>query len=629
MILGNDICLSFGTRALFDNLAFSFSKTDKIGFVGRNGAGKSTLLKVIAGRQALDKGGVSIEKDKHVAYMPQEMVLESTKSILEETFSAFERVYKLQKEIDSIEQQLGDADEHMLERYAHLQHEMADYNIADLEQQAKKVLQGLGFSPDGWDKPVNQLSVGWKMRVVLAKLLLQDADFYLFDEPTNHLDIFAKDWFLDFLKHAPFGFLLVTHDRYCLDYVCQDIFHIDRGKGKLYRGNYSSFLGQQEHEQELLEKAYATQQKEIAQKKRTAERFRAKATKAKMAQGLLRSIEKMEIIELEQKQGTIKLNFGHIPRAGKTVLKVKDVSKRFGDQTVFKNISFDVDRGQKVALVAANGVGKTTLLNVVTGKYPLEYGSFEFGYNVTHALFEQDQDLVLDKKKTILEEAESACQTSQAHAQVRTFLGTFLFPGDDVHKKIGVLSGGEKNRVAMVKVLLQHANFLILDEPTNHLDLQSKEILLTALQQFSGTILFVSHDRTFLNELATVIVELTPTKALTYQGNYDSFLHQKEMTQPKASTSEKKATPKQKEHTQQKKQQSSKQAYELNKKINNLESKIDRYEQELSQLYEQLGLYDYSSTTYQETMEKIEEIKNQHSDALTQWEALHAQLGDK
>jgi ATP-binding cassette subfamily F protein 3 len=626
MILGKDLCLRFGDRDIFDHLSFSFSEGEKVGLVGRNGAGKSTLLKAIAGSLKLDSGTISIERDKRIAYMPQEVVLASEKSVLDEAYAAFDIVVELQDELKKIEALIeqGLPEETMhdtLEHYAHVQEQLQHFDTSLLWVETKKVLQGLGFTQERWEKPVSALSVGWKMRLVLAKLLLAKADFYLFDEPTNHLDIVAKDWFVKFLKDSSFGFLLVSHDRFFLDNVCEYIFEVERGIGKIYDGNYEFYVNQKKHNEDLQIKAYEEQQKEIKKKMEIINKFRASAARAKTAQSMLKAVERMELVELPPRSSSVKLSFSHIPPAGRIVLTVQDLSKKFGDQQIFKNVSFEIPKDEKVAIVAANGVGKTTLLNLISGIYPLEGGEVTMGYNVKYTMFEQDQDKALNPEKTILQEVEDSCTTSKARQNVRSFLGAFLFSGDDVHKKIRVLSGGEKNRVAMVKVLLVESNFLILDEPTNHLDLESKEILLKSLQQFSGTMLFVSHDRTFMDELATSIMELTPNGVRMYKGNYESYLYQKSVQDGTAQAAPaKKTAPVVAVEEKPKEQVGGKEGFELRKKSKNLEQKVEKLEKQLAELVQAISAAEYGSSAHKNLIAQEKELKESIQKTQKNWE---------
>ncbi|MFH1832177.1 MAG: ABC-F family ATP-binding cassette domain-containing protein [bacterium] len=677
MIQAKDVYLELGGKTLFDHLTFMFNKDQRIGLVGRNGSGKSTLLKVIAGLQGLDEGVISIEKKKTIAYLPQEVVLLSDKKALDEAMTVFTKIFELKEERAILDTYFDHTPheqicQEKLDRYAYVQHELADVDVDSLCAQVKKVLSGLGFTQEYMDKPVTELSVGWRMRLVLAKLLLQNADFYLFDEPTNHLDIVAKEWFLHFLKNSDSGFLLVSHDRYFLDHLCDNIYALENGSGKLYSGNYSSFLTRREEDRALQSAAYVAQQKEIKQKQETIERFRAKASKAKMAKSMMKSLDKMEKVEaVHAGPRAFKLNFGNIQRAGHIALTVKNVSKHFGDRLVFKNSSFELMRGDKAAIVASNGVGKTTMLNLIIGKYELETGSVTLGHNVTWSIFEQDQDKLLNPEKQVLEEVESACTTSEARQRVRMLLGSFLFPGDDVYKKIRVLSGGEKNRVAMVKVLLKEANLLILDEPTNHLDIQSQEVLLDALKQFPGTILFVSHDRTFLNGLATKIFELSPAGVASYEGNYDSFLYQKEQKElgllnfakntNDNKNHEQKHGPKHNHKTgdnsareskshgnvsaisdenieqktgapralgdklvriQSSKVLTDKEVYERNKRLRSLENQIEKLEVKLVALNEQAETLEFDPQGLQDNMRRVEEAQGSLARIYDEWEKL-------
>lgn len=609
MIIINKVSLAFGKQVIFDNISCNINKNSRIGLVGRNGSGKSTLLKILAGQQVIDNGTISVEKGATIGYMPQSVVLQSNKSIYDETFSAFTKLNTLLNKAKELENEL-ETNPDVIEQYAHVQEELMHLNPEQAPVETKKVLTGLGFH-GRMDEPVSNLSVGWRMRVVLAKLLLQKADFYLFDEPTNHLDIVTKDWFLYFLQNASFGFMLVCHDRYFLDHLCKKTIELENGKAKLYHGNYTFYAQQKEERIKELESAAERQQKEIAKKMKTIERFRASASKAKMAQAMIKKLDKVERIELGHKQKTVAFSFPPVIRSGKTVLKIENVSHAFGNNEVFKDVSFEVNRGAKVAIVAPNGAGKTTLFNLITKRLKLQNGTISPGYNVETALFEQDQDKVLSPENTILNEVESSCKNSEASALVRKFLGSFLFSGDDVDKKIRVLSGGEKNRVAMVKVLLQNANFLLLDEPTNHLDIQSKEVLLDALNQFEGTVLFVSHDRDFLDKLATHIVELQPTGVTTYSGNYESYLYQKAQKQESATKKQPKKT---------KPKKANKAEYEKRKQIGKLESSINRLEKKLFTLNEKLENLTYGTEAFTRTLEELTQTQKQLEKRITEWE---------
>ena len=622
MIIAQSLLLRLGDKTLFEDVNFNFDHGSHIALVGRNGTGKTTLLNVIAGEQGLDGGSVGIKKDATIAYMQQHDVLASTKSVMDEALTVFDTVDALAEEAAVIEKELEsgvDVCADRLDRYAHLHEQLAELNPESLRVEAKRMLLGLGFSEAQLGQAVSELSVGWKMRVVLAKLLLQKADFYLFDEPTNHLDIFAKDWFLDFLRNAPFGFLLVSHDRFFLDQACDKTYELDRGRGKLYHGNYSKYLEQRAADREALEKAYLAQQREIKQKKETINRFRAKASKAKMAKSMEKSLEKIELIQLDRDHKSMNISFPAVERSGEVSLTIENAEKSFGEKEIFKNVSFELKRGEKAAIVASNGKGKTTLFNLLVGKFGAQPEEVvRFGHNVEWTMFEQDQTRVLDSSKTILQEVEDACSTAEARQRVRSLLGCFLFPGDDAKKKIGVLSGGERNRVAMVKVLLQKANLLLLDEPTNHLDIQSKEILLQALRQFPGTILFVSHDRFFLDELATCIFELTDKGMSTYRGNYEEYLYHKNHMDDLASKGpEKKNKPVVQEKSKPK--LSGKEEYKRQKTLKNLESKIARYEKERDALTKEFEDVSYAEGEYEQKTKRFADVQALLEAAYAQW----------
>lgn len=618
MIQARNLSLSFGNQTIFDNISFIVNQEDRIGLVGRNGSGKTTLLRAILEPTVLDSGSISIQNKKRIAYMPQEVVLLSNLSILDETFTTFHELYQLQQEAALLETQINTATTpELIERYAAVQEQLTALSPEILRAKTKKILMGLGFSLEQLDQPVSTLSVGWKMRIVLAKLLLQDADFYLFDEPTNHLDLIAKEWFLDFLKHAPFGFFLICHERYFLDELCEKIVDIERGKATWYTGNYSNYVVQKEHAMQLLETAYIQQQKDIKRKEATIERFRASASRAKMAQSMEKALDKIERIEMPPSPKNVNFGFPPVQQSGKLVIKVDHVSQKFGDKTIFQNVSFEIERNQKVALIAPNGAGKTTLFNLITGALPLQQGTITFGYNVTHAIFAQDQNKALNMKLSILENVREQCPKA-TEQKIRTFLGSFLFSNDDVQKAVGVLSGGEKNRVGMVNVLLQNTNLLLLDEPTNHLDIPSKEVLLKALQEFKGTLVFVSHDRDFINQLATDIIELTPQGAYLYHGNYDAYTYHKTHANKDQVAQPKNTYPKPKEARTKEKNP------DTEKQIKTLENKIILLEKEIQKIYTIFGNTEYGTQEFEAAQKKLQKLQQQLRDAEVTWEQLYS-----
>lgn len=618
MIQANNVCLSFGEQIVFDNISFTINEHDRIGLVGRNGSGKSTLLKAIAYMQPLDDGSIATANKKVIAYMPQEVVLESDKSIIDETLTACNSLEKLQKELALIDEQLANSDPDVdLDRYSELQIELSEINPARIRAEAIRILTGLGFKDSQMENSVANLSVGWKMRIVLAQLLLQKADFYLFDEPTNHLDIVAKEWFLEFLKSSNFGFMLVSHEKYFLNKLCTEILEMEMGKATFYNGNYDTYVVQKEHNLQLLQSAQLQQQKEIKQKMEFVEKFKASAARSKQAQSVLRSVEKIERITLPPAPKTMTFNFPPIVQSGRVVLDTKDVSQKFEDKTIFEHATFQIERGQKIAVIAANGVGKTTLFNIIIGQLPLQHGSIEFGYNVQPTIFAQDQTKSLDINKTVFENVIERCP-KKTESQIRSFLGAFLFSNDDVHKKVKVLSGGEKNRVGMVCVLLQDANLLLLDEPTNHLDIPSKDILLSALKAFKGTILFVSHDHDFVHELATNIIELSRNGTYVYPGTYESYLYHQKHLQKDQEEIAQGALPKKEEHAEAGKKENN---HELSKQLKRLEQKIAKTEKDIQSMENKFADLTYGTLEFNQTQKKLENLKKELVLLMKEWEA--------
>jgi len=622
MINAHKIHLDVGGRALFNDISFVCNHNQRIGLVGRNGSGKSTLLKVLAGSQELDGGSIAIVKNKTLAYLPQDVVLQSDKSIIEETCTVFAEITILQQRQHYLEEQLhiDSANHDMLEEYAHVCEQLMHANPDAAQAEAKKILMGLGFKPEQFDNPVSTLSVGWKMRIVLAQLLLKHADFYLFDEPTNHLDIVAQEWFLQFLKQADFGFMLVCHDRYFLNQLCHNVFELERGNGNMYKGNYATYEVQKAHDIAMQDAAYKNQQRELQERKRTIDRFRAKASKAKMAQSMLKSLEKIELLEAPEQNPDVHITFPPIKQSGRIALKVHDVSHAFGDKQIFKHVNFEVERVKKIAIIAPNGVGKTTLFNLIANKLPLQHGSIDLGHNVHYAVFDQDQTASLNLKKSILENINDACP-EVPEQKIRSFAGAFLFSNDDIHKKVGVLSGGEKNRVGMIKVLLQNANVLLLDEPTNHLDIPTKDILLQALNRYQGTIVFVSHDHDFVQRLATDIIELSADGAYVYPGNYELYLYRKQEEQAVQSPRDRAASagPNARMHNN---TASRTERQEMRKQQKALERKIEKIEQEIDTLEHKFANLAYGTAVFDTAHKKLQELKEQHATWVAEWEVL-------
>jgi len=612
MIKIQNISLSFGRQQVLHSVSCTLQPAQKIGLVGDNGAGKSTLLKVISGEQKPDTGCIEISNGFRIASLPQEVVLTSEKTIFDEVFTAYSLLAQWRAEEQILERtgQIATA------RYAELHALLAEHDYGARVAQTEQVLQGLGFTADQWHTPVKRLSVGWQMRVVLAQLLLQEADFYLFDEPTNHLDLPAKEWFCSFLQQSSRGYVLISHDRYFLDHGVEQIIEIERGNLTAYNGTYTIYVAEKERRLAANMAAYVAQQKEIVRKKKTIERFRSKATKAKMVQSMIKDLGKMEVIQAEHTHKSVSIPLPLVVRAGRVVLTVNNLKKSFGANTIFSRSSFEVMRGQKIALIAQNGKGKTTLLNCLMGVLEPDEGTFTWGHQVTPTFFEQEQVHVLDPRATVLEEVEAAA-CPEMRPKVRTLLGCFLFSGDDVYKKTVVLSGGERNRVAMAKVLSQQANVLLLDEPTNHLDLRSKDLLLQALRAYQGTIIFVSHDRDFIQHLATSILSLEKQKVTCFPGTYEQFLFHYKQTSPVDHSPVRRG---ERKASQNKKQRV------LRRQLAKIEQRIAVLEKEKALLEHRLGVMTYGSQAYEDAVCQYKTVQIQLVAAHEEWESCYLVL---
>lgn len=517
---------------LFRSLDFQINDRDRIGLVGDNGTGKSTLMKIIAGIAPADEGEVIGARDLTFGYLPQDGLFAQGRTLLEEALSVFESLRMLENEIRQLEHELAEMQhtgteyEKKMERYSTVTQEFRLKDGYSLEARAGSVLLGLGFTPADFQRPCQDFSGGWQMRIALAKLLLQQPSLLLLDEPTNHLDLEARNWLENYLQTYPKALVLVSHDRFFLDSSVQRIFEIRNRAVHFYRGNYSEFLDQREERLAQLMAEYEAQQKEIARIKAFADKFRYKATKAAQVQSRLKDLERMEKIEIPPESKPIRLRFPEGPRTGRVVLELTNATAGYGRTPVFNNLNYILEKGERVALVGPNGAGKSTLMKVLAGRLPLFAGERKEGHNVIVSYFSQDQDDLLSSTNTVWEEVYSVAP-SHIVPQLRTLLGCFLFSGDSIEKPVSVLSGGERSRLVLCKLLLSPANCLLLDEPTNHLDIRSKDILMDSLREYEGTLVFVSHDRYFLDGLATKVVEVGDKTAATHLGNYEDYLFKK------------------------------------------------------------------------------------------------------
>ncbi len=524
----------FGERTLFEGLDLAIGNKDRIGLVGRNGAGKSTLLKVIAGHQKASTGSVSAPKDYRIGYLPQEMDHDEAATVLEVAMKAFEEMQLLEKRLANLTKEVAERTDYESDSYANLIQELSDANerldaigASSTEEQAHRILQGLGFKVEDMGRTMSEFSGGWKMRVELAKLLLMQPDLLLLDEPTNHLDIESIQWLETFLIHHPGAILLISHDRVFLDTLTKRTVEIGGVKLYDFKGPYSKYQVWREEERSRQEQAAKNQQKYIQDTEQLINKFRAKKNKAAFAQSLIKKLDKLERVEVDAAENAqIRFRFPPAPRSGKVIFEAETLKKCFGNLTVFEGLDFIMARQEKVALVGKNGAGKTTLTRMLLQQESCTAGTLNVGHNVDIGYYAQNQTDELDGNMTVLETLEDVA-IGDVRKQLRGLLGSFLFTGEDVDKKVKVLSGGEKARLALCKLLLHPYNVLVLDEPTNHLDLKSKAVLKEALQSFDGSLVVVSHDRDFLSDMTQLVYEVTPTGLKQYIGDIKQFLHEK------------------------------------------------------------------------------------------------------
>ncbi|GAB4296826.1 MAG: ABC-F family ATP-binding cassette domain-containing protein [Desulfuromonadia bacterium] len=537
-----ELSKDFAGKPLLCSVSWHLRKGERVGLVGENGAGKSTLMKMIAGLDAPSSGTIQLAKGARVGYLPQDGIVTRGRTLFQEALSALPDLEEMERELTSLEGQLSDpfltGREHdrVLERYGELQERYRLGGGYSKEATVGSVLNGLGFSPDEWVKECGLFSGGWQMRIALAKLLLNKPEILLLDEPTNHLDIEARNWLEEYLTAYDGSVILVSHDRFFLDVVCSRIAEVWNHTVTDYACNYSTYLQQREERVSALREAKRRQDEEIASLEDFIRRFRYNANKASLVQSRVKQLEKIERIVIPPERKKIRFSFPEPPKSGKIVMELKKVTRRFGEKVVLNRVDLTVEKGEKIALVGHNGAGKSTLMKVLAGG-EFQGGERIVGHNVVIDYFAQDQADELDPDKTVHEEIY-ADAPFDAVPRLRDLLGAFLFSGDDIQKRCGVLSGGERNRLALAKMLLRPANLLLMDEPTNHLDLFSKEVLLDALRRFPGTVLFVSHDRHFIDNLATSVVEVEGGALTRYHGDYEYYLRKKSGIDPLPSHSE-------------------------------------------------------------------------------------------
>ncbi|HUI30956.1 MAG TPA: ATP-binding cassette domain-containing protein [Candidatus Acidoferrales bacterium] len=532
MLNASNITIQFGDRYLFRDVSFTIGAHDRIGLVGPNGAGKSTLLKIIASISEPDTGSINKAHYVNVGYLPQEGIASSGKTLYAEAETAFEDVLLVRQELEEAQARLSELDPaseeyfDTLEVLGELQHKFEDLDAFRMKSKIEQVLVGLGFSSEDFQRQTDEFSGGWQMRIEMAKLLLKEPSVLLLDEPTNHLDIETLQWLEEKLTSYNGAVVLVSHDRAFLDNLTKRTWALSLGRLEEYSGNYSFYEKEKEIRREQKLNAYKNQQQQIKQTQQFIERFRYKATKARQVQSRLKQLEKIDLIEIEDTEEEIHFHFPPARQSGSVVIEVKDVHKNYGEKKVFNGLSFTIERGDRIAVVGVNGAGKSTFVRMLAGVEPFDSGEIKAGYNVITSYFGQHQAEELDLSSDALGVVDSVA-TGEIRTKLRTILGAFLFHGDDVFKKVSVLSGGEKSRLALAKMLLQPANFLIMDEPTNHLDMKSKKVLQDALKEFEGTYIIVSHDRAFLDPIVNKVAEFSHGKVRVFPGNVSDYLHKR------------------------------------------------------------------------------------------------------
>jgi ATP-binding cassette subfamily F protein 3 len=525
----------FGPRVLFLEANWLIRSKEKTALVGANGTGKSTIMKVLAGLETLDYGGLQQTRGMSIGYLPQEGLALTGRTVFEECLTVFDELREMAREVERLGGQLAVLDhegpeyEVAAERYSMLQERFHALDGYALDAQVGGVLTGLGFSKEDWTRQTDEFSGGWQMRIALARLLLAKPNLLLLDEPTNHLDLETRNWLEDYLKSYPFGYILISHDRYFLDVTIDRTVEIWNKRLNIYQGNYTKYLSQKDERRTQLQAAYSNQRQQIEHLEAFINRFRAQATKAKQVQSRIKELEKIERIEIPEAESTIHFKFPQPPPSGRMVAEAEGLAKSYGAKQVFKGVRFRIDRGDRVALVGVNGAGKSTLIKLLIGDEAPTGGQIKLGHNVVSEYFAQDQYKVLDPEARMLDEISRAAVKVPEQA-LRSLLGCFLFSGDDVFKPLGVLSGGERNRFALARILVSPSNFLLLDEPTNHLDMRAKDVLLDALAAFTGTVVFVSHDRYFIDRLATRVLEVEGGAVTSHEGNYEDYLRWKSLT---------------------------------------------------------------------------------------------------
>lgn len=600
MFNAHNITVSFGGETLFDQISFRLAKGDHIGLIGKNGAGKSTLLKLMNLENQPTSGSFALEKNCKIGYLPQDLDFDNGRSVLEEAYLAFEEIKKVEIRQEEIHKIMEETQDFESQSYMEVLDELNELNNRfemiggyHYQSQTEKILLGLGFTIKDLNASTDTFSGGWRMRIELAKLLLKDNDILLLDEPTNHLDIESIIWLEQFLKKFKGALVMVSHDRMFLDQITNRTIEILHQRIFDFKKPYSKYMEIRKELRAQQLAAQKNQEKQIQQTEKLIERFRAKASKASMAQSLIKKLDKIDRIEIDPEENRrIKFEFSISHQPGKIILEAKDISKSFGDKHVLDSVNIDIERGEKIAFVGQNGQGKSTLAKILVGELESK-GKVRLGHNVQIGYFAQNQSTYLDGKKTVLESAEDSA-TPENRTKVRDLLGAFLFPGDAVDKKVHVLSGGERNRLALCKLLLQPFNVLVMDEPTNHLDIASKNVLKEALKKFKGTLILVSHDRDFVQGLCEKVVSFKQREVKTFLGDINAYLEDQKFSSIKEL--EKKSKDQIKKPIKEKET-----SYERQKEIRGAQQKISKLERQISDLEKEIKKIDFDLEINYET----------------------------
>ncbi len=650
MISLNNISMRYGAKVLFDEVTLRVAGKDRVSLVGSNGAGKSTMLKVVAGFIKPDEGEVAISKHTTVGYLPQEGIQFTGKTLYEEIYSSAGDINKIQEEMRQIETEMSESEDtasdefmDLINEYGELQERFQLLEGFKLKSKIEKILIGLGFFEKDFDRETSEFSGGWQMRIALAKLLLANPSILLLDEPTNHLDIESLIWVENYLKAYQGAIVLVSHDRSFLDNITNRTVEISLGNVTEYSGNYSFYVKEKEVRKQLLENQYDNQQNYLRQQERFIERFRYKATKSRQVQSRIKLLDKLDLVEIEDEESTVNFKFPPATHSGKVAIDITGLTKSYdGVTNVLEDIDLLISRGEKLVLFGVNGAGKSTLTRIIADMENITAGQVKPGHMVDIKFYAQNQAEVLNPSFTVLETMEQSA-SGEIMKNLRTILGSFLFRGDDVFKKVGVLSGGEKSRLALAKMLIEPSNFLILDEPTNHLDMRSKEVLMNALHKYNGTVLLVSHDREFVDGIVTKVIEVKNKKIKTYIGNATDYLKEKEKEAKKLNSDNRKPVSENKvveaqsgngsissAEIKKKKKELNKLITPLKTKILELEKQTHQFEKKIKELEDIMSkdeFYKGGQNIIQRTNE-YNNLKEKLKNVYSQWEEQTEKLAD-